>query len=130
MALTATRMTGTAVFVFGLQDFVKNRVVFLVGPSLDNLGEWSQSVVEAIFSCRSNLVVAFSAGLVCRGEGGVLDYFPVGSLPVTINRVPTMASLAVYLSMLGFQKGWVYKDLLIQLQRSQRSSSSFSRRLS
>jgi hypothetical protein len=40
-----------------------------------------------------------------------------------------MAGLALYLSMLGLQKGWVYVDLFIQLQRSQGSSSSFPRRL-
>ena len=104
--------------------------VFLVGPGLDNLGEWSQSVVEAIFGCRGNLLVAFSAGLVWCREGRVLDDSPVGSLPVGIKRVPTMAGLAVYLSMLGLQKGWVYVDLLIRLQRSQGSSSSFPRGLS
>ena len=78
--------------------------IFLVSPDLDNLGEWSQSVVEAILGCRGNLLVAFSASLVCCWKGGVFDDFCVGSLPVRIIRVPTMTGLAVYLSMLGLQK--------------------------
>ena len=75
--------------------------VLLGSPGLNNVGEWSQSVVEAIFGCRGNLLVAFSAGLVCCWKGGIFDDFSVGSLPVRINRVPTMTGLAVYLSMLG-----------------------------
>jgi hypothetical protein len=41
-----------------------------------------------------------------------------------------MATLAGYLSVFGLQKGWVYVDLFIELQRSQRSSSPFPRGLS
>ena len=104
--------------------------VFLVSTGLDNLGEWSQSVVEAIFGCRGNLLVAFSAGLVCCWEGGILDDFPVSGLPVRITRITAMAGLAAYLSVLGLQKGWLYVDLFIQLQRSQGSSSPFPRGLS
>ena len=79
-------------------------LILLVSPGLDNLGEWSQSIVEAIFGCRGNLLVAFSAGLVCCWKGGVLDDFPVGSLPVRIKRVPIMTGLAAYLSVLGLQE--------------------------
>ena len=75
--------------------------VFLVGPGLDNLGEWIQSVVEAVFGCRDNFFVAFSAGLVCCWEGGILDDLPVSSLPVGVKRITAMAGLAAYLSMLG-----------------------------
>lgn len=94
MALTATGMTGSAMFVFGLQNFVQALLVFLIGPGLDNLGEWSQSVVEAILGCGGNLLVAFSAGLVCCRKGRILDDFLVSSLPVRISRITTMAGLA------------------------------------
>ena len=130
VALTATRMAGITVFVFCLQNLVQDFPVFLIGTGLDNLGEWIQSVVEATFGCRDNFLVAFSAGLVCCWEGGIFYDFPVGSVPVRINRITSVAGLAAYLSMLGLQKRWMYVDLLVQLQRSQGPRSSFPRRLS
>ena len=74
--------------------------------------------------------MAFSAGLVCCKEGGIFYDFPMSGLPVRINRITSMAGLAAYLSMLGLQKGWMYVDLFVQLQRSQGPRSSLPRRLS